>query len=148
MPFTLDYDRWIHLDAEDLAETGIREAYERLLPELRKYVPQPATVEEVIENDTPRYSVRCGGKGYAIYGPGLDEAGDNSWGRATFAFFRIVNGQLAGSEYRLYAINGGNDLGGMFLTPAQARAAQDSLPNPRDWPYLPTDEPPWHGQYH
>ena len=30
MPFTLDYDRWIHLDAEDLAETGISEAYERL----------------------------------------------------------------------------------------------------------------------
>jgi hypothetical protein len=73
MPFTLDYDRWIHLDAEDLAETGIREAYERLLPELRKHVPQPAQVEEVIDNDTPRYSVRCGTREYAIYGPELDE---------------------------------------------------------------------------
>ena len=148
MPFTLDYDQWIHLDAEDLAETGICEAYERLLPELRKYVPQPEPVEEVIDNDTPRYSVRCEGKEYAIHGPELNEAGVSSWGRATFAFFHIVNEQLAGSEYRFYAINGGNDLGGMFLTPAQARAAHDTLPNRKDWPYLPTDEPPWYGQYH
>ena len=148
MSFTLDYDRWIHMDAEDLAETGIREAYDRLLPELRKYVPRPAPIEEVIDNDTPRYSVKCGGKGYAIYGPELDEAGENSWGRATFAFFRIVNEQLAGSEYRFYAINGGNDLGGMFLTPAQARASRDLLLRPQDWPYLPTDEPPWYGQHH
>ena len=145
MPFTLDYDQWIHLDAEDLAETGIREAYERLLPELRKYVPRPALVEEVIDNDTPRYSVRCEGKEYAIYGPELDE---DSWDRATVAFFRLVNDQLAGSEYRFYAINGGKGLGGMFLTSAQARAAPESLPNRRDWPYLPADEPPWYGRYH
>jgi hypothetical protein len=148
MPFTLDYDKWIHLDAEDLAETGIREAYERLLPELRKYVPRPEPVEEVIDRDTPRYSVRSEGKEYAIFGPELDEAGVNSWGRATFAFFRIVNDQLVGSEYRFYAVNGGNDLGGMFLTLTQARAAQKSLPNWEDWPYLPADEPPWYGQFH
>jgi hypothetical protein len=148
MPFTLDYDRWIHLDAEDLAETGIREAYERLLPELRKYVPQPVQVEEVIDNKTPNYSVRCGTREYAIYGPELDEDNGNSWGRATFAFFSIVNDQLAGSEYRFYAINGGNDLGGMFLTPAQAQAAQQGLPRRTDWPYVPADEYPWYGQYH
>ena len=148
MPFTLDYDQWIHLDAEALAETGIREAYERMLPDLWKYVPRPAPVEEVIDNHTPRYSVRCGGKEYAIYGPELDEAGVNSWGRATFAFFCLVNDQLAGSEYLFYAINGGNDLGGMFLTSAHARAAQESLPNKTDWPYLPAEEPPWYGQYH
>jgi hypothetical protein len=55
---------------------------------------------------------------------------------------------LANSEYRFYAINGGNDLGGMFLMPAQAQAAQKALPNKRDWPYLPEDVPPWYGQYH
>lgn len=38
MPFTLDYGQWIHLDADVLAETGIREAYEWLLPELGKCV--------------------------------------------------------------------------------------------------------------
>lgn len=63
MSFELDYDRWIHLDAEDLAETGIREAYEALLPELRKYAPQPAHVEEVIDSETPSYSVRVRHKG-------------------------------------------------------------------------------------
>lgn len=148
MPFDLDYDRRIHLDAEGLAETGIREAYEALLPELRKYVPQPAQVEEVIDSDTPSYSVRCGTKEYTVFGPELDEESGHSWGRATFAFFSIINDQLAGSEYRFYAINGGNDLGGMFLTPVQARGAQDSLPDRRDWPYLPTDDPSWYGQYH
>ena len=148
MSFTLDYDQWIHLDAEDLAETGIREAYESLLSELLKYVPEVARVEEVIDNDTPRYSVRCGTKEYAIYGPEQDDDNGNSWGRATVAFFSIVNDQLADSEYRFYAINGGNDLGGMFLTPADARAVQSSLPKRKDWPYLPADKPPWYGQDH
>jgi hypothetical protein len=111
-----------------LAETGIGEAYERLLPELRKYVPQPERLDEVIDNDTPIYSVRCGGKEHAIYGPGLSEEGGGSWGRATVAFFAIVNGQLAVAAYRFFAINGGNDLGGMFLTPAQAQSARASLP--------------------
>jgi hypothetical protein len=145
MSFTLDYDRWIPLDAESLAEAGIDEAYESLLPELRKYVQQPARIEELIDDDTPRYSVKCGAREFVIYGP---EVEGYSWGRATTAFFTIVNDQLANSEYRFYAINGGNDLGGMFLTPAQARAAQETLPNNRDWPYLPEDVPPWYGQYH
>jgi hypothetical protein len=149
MPFSLDYDRCIHLDAEDLAEAGVRDAYERVLPELRKYLSNPAAVEEVIDDATGSYFVRCGKEEYAIGGPKLpDEAGESSWGRATFAFFHIVNGQLVGSDNRFYAINGGNDLGGMFLTAIQARAAQDSLPDARDWPYIPTNEPPWYGQYH
>jgi hypothetical protein len=147
-PFTLDYDQSIHLDAEALAETGIREAYERLLPKLRMYVSKPAQLEEEIDNDTPRYSVRCGPKRYAIYGPELDEAEEGSWGRATFAFFRIVNDQINGSGYGFFAINGGNDLFGIFLTPAQAKAAQEALPRRTNWPYLPTDEPPWYGKYH
>jgi hypothetical protein len=60
MSYSLDYDQCINLDAENLAEGGIGKAYQALLPELRKYVPQPAGVEEIIDNDTPRYSVRCG----------------------------------------------------------------------------------------
>lgn len=142
MPYTLDYSELVHLDAEALAETGIREACERLLPELRKYVARPAPVEEVIDNDTAVYSVWCGGRVYAIYGPGLNERDGGSWARATAAFFDLVNEQLAGSEYRFYAINGGNDLGGLFLTPAQARESRDGLPNRTDWPYLPGDDPP------
>jgi hypothetical protein len=51
-------------------------------------------------------------------------------------------------EYRLYAINGGSDLGGMFLTQSECEAARKSLSREEDWPYLPTLEPPWYGQYH
>ncbi|MFT3880072.1 MAG: hypothetical protein QM703_10490 [Gemmatales bacterium] len=143
MGFDLDYERLVYLDAEDLAEDGIGEAYERLLPELQRYLLQPARVEEVLDKDKAIYSVRCGGKEYAIYGLGLSEDGGGSWGRATVAFFALVNGQLAHSEFRFYAISGGNDLGGMFLTPAQSLEARTSLPSSTDWPYFPKDEPPW-----
>jgi hypothetical protein len=145
MSHPLDYDRAIDLDAEDLAEAGIGEAYERLRPEFQKHVREPARVEESIDDETPRYSVKCGTKEFTIYGP---EVEGDTWGRATFVFFTLVNEQLADSEYRFYAINGGNDLLGIFLTPAQAQAAQRALPNKRDWPYLPDDRPPWFGQHH
>jgi hypothetical protein len=148
MAFALDYDRWIHLDAEALAEAGLGAAYESLLPELRAYVRQPAPVAEVIDDDTPRYAVRCGAREFVIYGPEVDGGPGHSWGRATAALFAIVNGQLAGAGCRFYALGGGNDLGGMFLTPAQALAARDGLPDRRQWPYLPDDAPPWYGQYH
>jgi hypothetical protein len=58
-----------------------------------------------------------------------------------------VNRQLAQTPYRLFAINGGNDLGGMFLTVDEAETAKKSLAK-RAWPYLPVAEPPWYGQYH
>lgn len=148
MAFILDYDQLIILDAEALAETGIGQAYERLLPKLRNFTPHPALIEEVIDNDTPAYSVRCGDKEYAIFGPDLDGEEGSSWERATVAFFSIVNEQLIGTEYRFYAINSGNDLGGMFLTIAQAQESRATLPRKQDWPYLPLNEPPWYGQHH
>jgi len=83
MSDTLDYDQLILLDAEDLAETGIRQAYESLLPELRKYVQRPAEVEEVIENDAGSYAVKSGTKKFVIYAPELRDEGGESWGRAT-----------------------------------------------------------------
>ena len=144
----LDYDQLVILDAEDLAEAGILEAYESLLPELQKYVPEPAQVEEVIDHEVGSYAVKCGTREFVIYSPALEDQGGESWGRATVAFFTIINDQLAHSPYRFYAINGGNDLGGMFLTPAQAEAAQKGLPNRTDWPYFPKDEPEWYGAYH
>jgi hypothetical protein len=148
MPFTLNYDDAIHLDAEALAEGGIAEGYESVLPELRRLVKDPARIEEDRDDDAPSYSVRCGGAEFAIYSPDLDEGEGNSWGRATVALFAIVNEQLKNATHRFYAINGGNDLFGMFLTPAQAKEAQKSLPNKSDWPYLPKDEEPYYGQYH
>jgi len=148
MSFHLDYDHWIPLDAEDLAETGIGDAYESLLPELQKHAREPVPIQEVIDDDVPRYSVRAGAEEYVIYAPELDGQAGNGWDRATFALFDIINAQLAGSEYRFFAINGGNELGGMFLTPAQAQAARKTLSKKTDWPYLPEDKPPWYGQYH
>jgi hypothetical protein len=99
----LNYDELVILDAEALAETGLKAAYEELLPHLTKYFASAAAVTERIDNDAP---------------------------------------------YRFFAINGGNDLGGMFLTPAQAEAAKQSLPRKQDWPYLPTASKPWYGRYH
>lgn len=148
MAFTLNYDDAIMLDAEDLAEGGIAEGYEALLPALRKFAKSPVAIEEDRDDDTPSYSVRCGDMRFDIYGPDLEEGEGNSWGRATVALFSIVNAQLKQSSHRFYAINGGNDLLGMFLTPAQAEEAQKSLPNKSDWPYLPKNEEPYYGQYH
>jgi hypothetical protein len=149
MEFTLNYDNAAHLDAEALAEAGIGDAYERLLPKLREFVENPMRIEEDRDDDLPSYSVRCGESEFDIHGPDSpEEPGNNSWGRATVAFFSIINGQLTNASHRFYAINGGNDLFGMFLTPAEAMTARESLREKRDWPYLPADDGPWYGQYH
>lgn len=145
MAHELHYDNMMLLDAEDLAETGIKAAYETVLPHLQKYVATPADVTERIDSDAPAYVVHCLGTDYLIF-DGNDQ--EESWGRATFALFDIVNRQLAKTAYRFFAVNGGHDLGGMFLTPEQAEAARASLPRKADWPYLPAAEGPWYGQYH
>lgn len=139
----LNYDRLIILDAESLAELGIGAAYSRLLPELRRHVAHPVELDEFDDPHLPSYSVRCAGREYVIYAPQLAAVPESSWDRATFAFFDIVNRQLAESSVRLFAISSGNDLCGMFLTPEQALAARESLPNRRDWPYLPDADAPW-----
>jgi hypothetical protein len=144
---SLNYDELIPLDAEALAETGVKAAYDELLPTLRKYVPAPAEIHERIDSDVPSYSVSCLGTNYPIYDK-HDQ--DESWGRATFALFDSVNRQLAkaGSQYRFFAINAGNELGAMFLKPEQAEAAKQSLARKVEWPYLPVDRKPWYGQSH
>ena len=147
MASALDYSKMLFLDAEDLAEAGIKRAYQSIAENLRQYV-EPAEVREVIDDGTPSYVVECGGSEYLIYSPDLPDEEGQGWGRATHAFFKIVNDQLTKSDFRLYAINGGNDLGGMFLTQSECDAARKSLPRKEDWPYLPTLERPWYGQYH
>lgn len=144
----LDHDKLVLLDAENLAEGGIKEAYETLLPHLSAYVETPAPVEESLDDDMPRYSVKFADREFVIYSPELDDAEGHSWARATYAFFTIVNSQLASSDHRFFAINGGNDLSGMFLTPQQAESAKAELSDKIDWPYLPTLEHPFYGQYH
>lgn len=144
----LDYNQLVLLDAENLAEQGIREAYERLLPELRKYVSSPAEVEEEIHPDIESYSVRCAGFEFEVYAPTHAGTDAESWGRATYALFAMVNEQLSDSDIRFYALNGGNDLGGMFLSPEAAAASRAGLPRKADWPYIPQLESPYYGQHH
>jgi hypothetical protein len=146
--FKLNYDEMIVLDAEALAEAGIKEAYESILPQLGRFVPRPAAVDELVDDEGLRYTVSSDGKEYVVYSPDLEDGEGQSWGRATFALFSIVNAQLAHSTHRFYAINGGNDLGGMFLTPVDVERAKESLTGKTDWPYLPTADPPWYGQNH
>ena len=144
----LDYRKMIILDAEDLAETGIKDAYEKLKPLLRSYVTKPAEIVETFNSDLPSYSVICEGVTYEIYSPTIAKKEGESWGRATAALFTIINAQLKSSPGKFYAINSGNDLGGMFLTQKQALAAKKHLIRKTDWPYLPTMTYPRYGQYH
>jgi hypothetical protein len=119
--FMLDYDKMLLLDAEDLAEGGILQSYQSIREILSRYVAEPAQIQEVIDDDKPSYVVRCGEQEYVIYSPALPDDEGQSWRRAAHAFFAIVNDQLSQSERRLYAINRGNDLGGMFLTQVSAK---------------------------
>ncbi len=144
----LDYDRMFILDAEELAEAGICDAYEEIRPTLAQYVEAPAEVVEEIDDKTPSYRVSAAGRTHGIYGPDLDEDGAGIWGRATVVLFDIVNSQLGNAEVKFYAINGGNDLGGVFLTEAEVEAARSALNRKTDWPYLPALEHPWFGQHH
>jgi hypothetical protein len=144
----LDYDQLIPLDAEDLAEQGIREAYEALLPALRKHVAEPKALEEVVDADTGTYSVLFAGQEHLVYGPQASGTEGDSWGRATFIFFQIINSQLSETPVRFYALNSGNDLAGMFLSPETAQLAQSKLPRKSDWPYIPDLSSPWYGQHH
>lgn len=144
----LDYDKAHHLDAESLAEQGIAKTYQDVLPELRQYVKNPIAVEESVDTYASRYAVRAAGQEFVIYAPDSVGSEDKSWGTATYVFFKIINDQLTHSGVRYYALNGGNDLFGIFLTPSQAEDAKRSLPTRADWPYLPDPKSPWYGQHH
>jgi hypothetical protein len=63
----LNYDDLISLDAETLAEEGIAGAYQRLLPELKKHIRNPAQIYEYIDSEIPEYKVSCNGEEFTIY---------------------------------------------------------------------------------
>jgi len=73
MNFKLDYNRMLFLDAEDLAEAGIKEAYQSMVRVLGQYVSEPSEVQEVVDNNAPSYVVECAGLEYLIYSPALSE---------------------------------------------------------------------------
>jgi hypothetical protein len=144
----LDYNNMVNLDAEALAEQGIKEAYDKLRKKLEKYIPRAVQIQELYNSDIPSYSIRYRNKQYDVYGPNMENSGGKPWGRATFIFFHIVNSQLENTNIRFYAINGGNELNGVFLEQKEYIKATKSLQNRNDWPYLPKNEYPWYGQEH
>ncbi|MDH3403802.1 MAG: hypothetical protein OEP45_09330, partial [Acidobacteriota bacterium] len=105
-------DDLIFLDAETLAEGGIAAAHAELLAEIRAHAPGAEPIEERLDAAAGRYAVSSDGREYVIYAPGGETEPGESWARATHALFEIVNEQLAASQVRFYAINGGNDLAG------------------------------------
>lgn len=132
-PSPLNYDDMLILDAEELAEGGIKRAYDNdIVPVLKNHIPAPAEVSEELQHGE-FYAVTCNGQRYDIYSP--DDA-EESWGKATYALFALVNAQLAAAPVKFYAINGGNELGGMFLTQEAYGAACKAL-KASDRPYLP-----------
>ena len=139
----LDYDKLVPLDAEDLAEQGILSAYRQLLPALRQFAGSPIEVTEDINNDEATYSVSAAGRKFQIWGVGATNA--DGWERATVAFFEIVNANLQGSSHKFYALYGGNDLSGMFLTEGEVASAKVALKKRSNWPWIRVNVPPHYG---
>lgn len=144
----LDYSSAIHLDAEALAEQGIAEGYATIQPLLKTYSVVPLVVGEKIQAEKGIYTVTAGDHVQQIFPSPLGGGGYESWEAATVALFDIVNRQLVESSVKFYALYSGNDLMGIFLTESQAEATKRILKRRSDWPYLPTMEAPWFGQYH
>ncbi|WP_160403515.1 hypothetical protein [Gilliamella sp. Pas-s95] len=150
---SINWDNTISLDAEDLAEQGIKKIYDQyVVPHLKNYVVKPAEIEELIAIDNAEYRVKVNNKIYFIYNSDDQKPEYLSWGYATFALFDIVNQQLKDSDYKFYAINNGNELSGIFMSKDQYQQYCHELKvnkdKPSDFPYIPTLEPDWFGQYH
>jgi len=147
--------RFHHADAEDLAEGGICTFIREIEPFLTAQgVRVPELQDEVSERG---YIVRVGGTPHMIYNAAdlqRDTTGKEPgviWGLAMTRGFRIVDQLLeaAGSPERLYAINGGNDLFALFLTPELHRIISGHPDaDAKDGPYKPTEDYPLFGQPH
>lgn len=147
--------RFYHADAEDLAEGGIGRFIREAQPFLSAQgIRIPDLQDEVSDQG---YVVRVGGVPHKIYDAAdlkRDTAGKEPgliWGLAMARGFALVDQLLesAGSPERVYAINGGNDLFAIFLTPELLRTISEQ-PDAvaKDGPYKPTEEYPWFGQPH
>jgi hypothetical protein len=150
-----DSHRLFMSDAENLAEGGIGEFIREIEPFLAAQgVHLPEIEDEVSEKG---YVVQVDGVAHKIYDEAefkRDCSGEQPglmWGLSSVRGFGIVNELLdaAGSQERVYAVNGGNDLFAFFLSPALFKLITEH-PNasPKDGPYQLTEEYPWHGAPH
>ncbi|NVJ59492.1 MAG: hypothetical protein HWE27_03835 [Gammaproteobacteria bacterium] len=144
--YPIDFDKTINLDAENLGELGISEAYERLIPELSKYIEKPEPIKEIINSSLPKYEVLISGIKYKVYDQSTSQL--DSYVNAQYIFFKIVNIQLKDTKYKFYALYGWNDLQGIFLTQEEYEHIINSIKKKSEWPYLPTLREPHYGQAH
>ncbi|MGP8197868.1 MAG: hypothetical protein ACLQU4_00010 [Limisphaerales bacterium] len=147
--------RFFHADAEDLAEGGIGSFIREVEPFL---VAEGVRLPEIQDDRSEEgYVVRVGGAAHQIYDAAefRRECSEKQWGLiwglSMARGFQIVDQLLAsvGSSESVYAVNGGNDLFALFLTPALFQIiTEHPESSSKDAPYLPTDEYPWFGQPH
>ena len=112
---------------------------------------------EIVDDRSEKgYIIRLGGAAYQIYDAAemeRDLAGKDLglvWGLSAARGFRIVDQLLvaASSAERIYAVNGGNDLFALFLTPEiHAAIMQHPDASRRHGPYVPSEEYPSFGSF-
>jgi hypothetical protein len=145
--------RYYHADAADLAKGGVCAFVRETQPFLSvQGVKIPDLRDEVSQSG---YVVRVGGVPHKMYDAAelkRDTGGKEPgliWGLATVRGFALVDQMLesAGSPERVYAIEGGNDLSALFLTPDLYRtiAAQPGF-DAKGGPYKVTEQYPAFGQ--
>jgi hypothetical protein len=73
----INYDLALDLDAEDLAEGGILEAYNAIARDLAEHGFQARPVTEDFDSSRGDYSVSFDGLRYVIFGPGVAGEADS-----------------------------------------------------------------------
>lgn len=142
----IPYSEALELDAERLAELGIVEVYDEIEPVIASHGGKPDSLREIIDKDSGHYAIEHRGIVYLVSGGAIDQY--QGWGNAAAVFFEIVNRQMAGSRYRLYALGHGNDMVGVFLTNEQFARAVALYANTKNAPFVPTRDAPWFGLPH
>jgi len=143
--------RFHHADAEELAEGGVAGFLDSVGPFLESEGVALGVIQE--DSSADHYTLHVAGRDWVIYDEGAVARDANEpgvlWARASLNAFTLVNELLrdAGSLEHLYAVNGGNDLFGMFLTEGQLTVVrQHAGGSIRGTPYELRDDPPWYGE--
>lgn len=146
--------RFFAADAESLAEGGIGRFIKKDVEPF--LTAQGVHIPEIVDEPSDHgYVVRVGGVPHEIYdsseskNPSGKPMLGHDWGLSMTRGFKVVNELLAtaGSPERVYAINGGNDLFAIFLTPELFRIVMNHPgASPKGGPYQPTEEYPWYGE--
>lgn len=133
-------------DSEDLAEGGVGDFLRELRPFLSARGVTLGEIEDRFSDDG-NYVVRVGDAVHTIHDMSAGDQDEESWGRAWVRAFGIVNGLLAAanSSERAYTMPEENV---WFLTPDQFEAIRSAIPEPRNRPFEPVDDPPWYGAEH